>query len=50
MDTLRNDVRYAVAWLLRYISRHNYSIFIVYRVVLGVLVLALVASGVLAPV
>ena len=40
----------AVAWLLRYISRHNYSIFIVYRVVLGVLVLALVASGVLAPV
>jgi undecaprenyl-diphosphatase len=40
----------AVAWLLRYISRHNYSVFIIYRVVLGTLILALVASGVLAPV
>ncbi len=39
----------AVAWLLRYISRHTYSIFIVYRVALGVLVLALVASGAVAP-
>lgn len=35
----------AVAWLLRYIARHTYSIFIVYRVVLGTLVLALVATG-----
>ena len=38
----------AVAWLLRYIARHSYTVFIVYRVVLGSLVLALVASGVLA--
>jgi undecaprenyl-diphosphatase len=42
-------VAYAsVAWLLRFIARHDYTIFIVYRVVLGTLVLTLVASGVLA--
>jgi undecaprenyl-diphosphatase len=40
---------FAVSWLLRYIARHTYSIFIVYRIGLGVLVLALVASGALAP-
>lgn len=40
---------FAVSWLLRYIARHTYSIFIVYRVGLGVLVLALVGSGTLAP-
>lgn len=39
----------AVSWLLRYIARHDYSIFIVYRVVLGAFVLALVASGAVAP-
>ncbi len=38
----------AVAWLLRYIARNDYSVFIIYRVVLGTLVLALVASGALA--
>jgi undecaprenyl-diphosphatase len=40
----------AVTWLLRYIARHTYSIFIVYRVALGAFVLALVASGAVAPV
>ena len=39
----------AVSWLLRYIARHNYMIFIKYRVVLGSLVLLLLASGALAP-
>ena len=39
----------AVAWLLRYIARHDYSVFIVYRVALGAFVLALVASGAVAP-
>lgn len=39
----------AVSWLLRYIARHNYSIFIAYRVALGAFVLVLVASGALAP-
>ena len=38
----------AISWLLRYIASHNYSVFIVYRVGLGVLVLALVASGAVA--
>ncbi|HWM63965.1 MAG TPA: undecaprenyl-diphosphate phosphatase [Solirubrobacterales bacterium] len=40
----------AVAWLLRYIARHDYSVFIIYRVALGAFVLALVASGAVAPV
>ncbi len=40
----------AVAWLLRYIARHDYSVFIVYRIGLGAFVLALVASGAVAPV
>ena len=35
----------AIAWLLRYLSTHSLGIFIVYRVVLGVAVLALAASG-----
>ncbi len=38
----------AIAWLLRYIATHNYSVFIIYRVGLGTLVLALLASGALA--
>ena len=38
----------AVAWLLRYIAKHDYSIFIIYRLVLGSLVLTLVSTGVLA--
>jgi undecaprenyl-diphosphatase len=37
----------AVGWLLRYIARHNYAVFIVYRVVLGLVVIALVATGAL---
>ena len=41
---------FAVAWLLRYIARHDYSVFIVYRIALGAFVLALVASGAVAPV
>jgi len=38
----------AISWLLNYIAGHNYSVFIIYRVGLGVLVLALVASGAVA--
>lgn len=38
----------AVAWLLRFIAGHTYTIFIAYRVALGTLVLALVASGAVA--
>ena len=35
----------AIAWLLRYLTTHNLTIFIAYRIPLGVLVLALTASG-----
>jgi undecaprenyl-diphosphatase len=39
-----------IAWLLRYLDRGSFTPFVVYRVVLGLLVLALVGAGVLAPV
>lgn len=43
-------VGYAViAWLLRYLARGSFRPFVVYRVLLGALVLALVFSGVLPP-
>ena len=39
---------FAVGWLLKFIARHDYSVFIRYRVVLGVVVLVLVATGALS--
>ncbi|ROO63130.1 undecaprenyl-diphosphatase [Micromonospora sp. Llam0] len=35
----------AVAWLLRYVARHSFAVFIIYRVVLGTVLLALLATG-----
>jgi len=35
----------SIAWFLKYLTRHPVTIFVAYRVVLGVVVLALVASG-----
>ena len=35
----------AIAWFLRYLAHHSVRIFVIYRVLLGSLVLALVASG-----
>lgn len=35
----------AIAWLLRYLGTHTLNVFVVYRIALGVLVLALAASG-----
>ena len=35
----------SIAWMLRYLVRHSTAVFVVYRVVLGVLVIALVAGG-----
>jgi undecaprenyl-diphosphatase len=35
----------AIAWLLRYLGNHSLEIFVVYRIALGVLVLALTAAG-----
>ena len=36
----------SIAWLLRYVARHDFELFIVYRIALGILVLGLVATGV----
>jgi undecaprenyl-diphosphatase len=36
---------WSIAFLLRYVARHSVIVFVVYRVALGVLVLALVATG-----
>jgi undecaprenyl-diphosphatase len=38
-----------IAWLLRYLNRGSFTPFVVYRIVLGLLVLALVGTGVLNP-
>jgi len=39
-------VAYAtIAWLLRYVAGHNFSVFILYRVLLGVVILVIVAGG-----
>jgi undecaprenyl-diphosphatase len=38
-----------IAWLLRYLDRGSFTPFVVYRIVLGVLVLTLVQTGVLDP-
>jgi undecaprenyl-diphosphatase len=35
----------AIAWLLRYLSRHTMAIFVAYRIPLGILVIALTATG-----
>jgi undecaprenyl-diphosphatase len=37
----------SVNWLLRYIARHSYTVFIVYRVALGALLMVLLATNVL---
>lgn len=42
-------VAYAtIAWLLRYISRHGFGLFIAYRVGLGVLLIVLLSTGAIA--
>jgi undecaprenyl-diphosphatase len=35
----------AIAWLLRYLTSHSTIVFVVYRLILGSLVLALVSTG-----
>jgi undecaprenyl-diphosphatase len=35
----------AIAWLLRYLAHHSLDVFVAYRIPLGVLVIALAASG-----
>jgi undecaprenyl-diphosphatase len=36
----------AIAWLLALVRRHSYEVFVVYRVVVGVILLGLIATGV----
>ena len=38
----------AIAWLLRYISSHTLTVFVVYRIALGAIVLILAGSGVIS--
>jgi undecaprenyl-diphosphatase len=38
----------AIAWLLRYLATHTLSIFVAYRIPLGITVIALTAAGVIA--
>ncbi|MCL4288121.1 MAG: undecaprenyl-diphosphatase, partial [Thermoleophilia bacterium] len=35
----------AIAWLLRYLASHSLGIFVAYRIPLGILVIALAATG-----
>ncbi|WP_424643506.1 undecaprenyl-diphosphate phosphatase [Embleya sp. AB8] len=39
----------AIAWFLKYISTHSFTIFVAYRVTLGLVVLGLVGAGVIEP-
>jgi undecaprenyl-diphosphatase len=39
----------AVAWLLKFIAKHSYSVFIIYRVVLGTVLLVLLGTNVIQP-
>ncbi|MFC8824207.1 undecaprenyl-diphosphate phosphatase [Streptomyces sp. NPDC057137] len=42
-------VAYAsIAWLLKFIARHSFNVFVVYRIAIGVLLFALLATGTLS--
>ncbi len=42
-------VAYAsIAWLLKYVARHSFNAFVVYRIVVGAALLGLLATGVLS--
>jgi undecaprenyl-diphosphatase len=36
----------AIAWLLRYVARHDFTLFVIYRIVLGLIVVGLLVTGV----
>lgn len=40
----------AIAWLIKFVSNHNFIVFVRYRIVLGLLVVALIISGALTAV
>ncbi|MFG2824579.1 undecaprenyl-diphosphate phosphatase [Kitasatospora sp. NPDC048365] len=39
----------AIAWFLKYISHNSFMPFVIYRILLGILIIGLVTGGVLAP-
>ncbi|BAJ27423.1 putative undecaprenyl-diphosphatase [Kitasatospora setae KM-6054] len=39
----------AIAWFLKYISHNSFTPFVIYRILLGITIIALVTTGVLAP-
>lgn len=44
-------VAYAsIAWLLKYVSKHNFTAFVIYRVALGLVIAGLLLGGVIQPV
>lgn len=40
----------SIAWLLKFVSSHNFGAFVNYRIVLGIVIIALITSGVLTSV
>ena len=38
-----------IAWFLRYISHHTFTVFVIYRIALGTAILALVGTGLIHP-
>lgn len=41
-------VAYAsIAWLLKFVAKHSFSAFVIYRIVIGLLLFGLLATGVL---
>jgi undecaprenyl-diphosphatase len=42
-------VAYAsIAWLLRFVAKHSFTAFVIYRIVVGVLLFGLLGTGVLS--
>ncbi|MFC7217108.1 undecaprenyl-diphosphate phosphatase [Streptomyces polyrhachis] len=37
----------SIAWLLRYVAKHDFAIFVIYRIVVGLLLFALLGAGVI---
>jgi undecaprenyl-diphosphatase len=41
-------VAYAsIAWLLKFVAKHSFNAFVIYRIIIGMLLLALLATGAL---
>lgn len=38
----------AIAWLLKFISNHNFTVFVVYRIIVGLILIGLLTTGVIS--